>query len=189
MHVRLVRGGQTYAAFDALAPPIRSFSNPAPTGSGTVSGSIGGGNASCSVVSSQFQQASAVATPPAGVGFPHGVVGFTTNDCGAGATLTVTLTFPQALPAGTQFYKYGPPSTGAANQWYLHPATLSGNTITYTLTDNGAGDSDPRSGFISDPGGPGVVGVSSVPTLGQWALALLAGLLGLLGMARAKSRT
>jgi hypothetical protein len=125
--------------------------------------------------------ASAGGTLPAGYTFPHGVVNFSTNsNCGAG--LTVTLTYPSALPAGTRFFKYGPATAGASPTWYEHPASISGNTITYSVSDNGQGDSNNELGVIADPGGPGVPGggVADVPTLSEWALMLLAGLMGLM---------
>jgi len=131
-----------------------------------------------------YQSANSVgATPPAGVTLPHGVVNFTTTpSCTAGGTITVTLTYPSALPAGTQFWKYGPATAGNPASWYVHPATVAGNTITYSVTDNGQGDSNATVGQITDPGGPGVgggAGIAGVPTLSQWALMLLAALMAL----------
>ncbi|HEX5784033.1 MAG TPA: DUF1566 domain-containing protein [Burkholderiaceae bacterium] len=158
-----------------------AYSGPAPTGTGTVSAALAGG-ASCGFASVGQQSAASVAPVPPGVTFPHGVVAFTTNSCSFGGTITVTLTYPSALPAGTQLYKYGPATAGASPSWYVHPATISGNTITYTVTDNGQGDSNNTAGVITDPGGPGIPGgvVVGVPAgrTGWWALlvALLAGM-------------
>ncbi|GAB4090822.1 IPTL-CTERM sorting domain-containing protein [Hydrogenophaga soli] len=195
--VRLVRGGPSYAVFDGVG--TTSYTAPTPSGSGT-SGNVtttltGGGAASCAMGSVSYQSASSVgAAPPAGVSFPAGVVNFTTTGCAVGGTVTVTLTYPSALPAGTQLYKYGPATAGASPSWYVHPATFSnGNTtITYTVTDNGVGDSNNTAGVITDPAGPGVPGsVSGVPTLSEWALVFLAGLLGVataLGMRPLRQR-
>ncbi|GAB4089337.1 hypothetical protein GCM10028785_20060 [Hydrogenophaga soli] len=158
-----------------------AYSGPAPTGTGTVSAALAGG-ASCGFASVGQQSAASVAPVPPGVTFPHGVVAFTTNSCSLGGAITVTLTYPSALPAGTQLYKYGPATAGASPSWYVHPATISGNTITYSVTDNGQGDSNNTAGVITDPGGPGIPGgvVVGVPAgrTGWWALlvALLAGM-------------
>jgi hypothetical protein len=154
-------------------------------GAGTVTTHLAGA-ASCGYTTLTYQSAaSAGGTLPAGYTFPHGVVNFTTNS-GCGTGLTVTLTYPSALPAGAKFFKYGPATAGASPTWYEHPATISGNTITYSVSDNGQGDNDNVLGVIADPGGPGVPGggVSDVPTLSQWALMLLAGLMGLLVVGR-----
>ncbi|GAB4088480.1 Lcl C-terminal domain-containing protein [Hydrogenophaga soli] len=186
LFVRLVRSGQSFSAFDGMG--TTSYTAPTPSGSST-SGNVtttlsGGGAASCAMVSVAYQSANSVgAAPPAGVSFPAGVVNFTTTGCAVGGTVTVTLTYPSALPAGTRLYKYGPATAGASPSWYEHPATIGGNTITYSVTDNGVGDSNNTAGVITDPAGAGVPGggaegVAGVPTLSQWALLLLAGLVG-----------
>lgn len=48
------------------------------------------------------------------------------------------VTYPNALPAGTQYYKYGPTTSDPNPYWYkFDGAAISGNTITLTLTDGG----------------------------------------------------
>ncbi|MGB4059390.1 MAG: IPTL-CTERM sorting domain-containing protein [Burkholderiaceae bacterium] len=184
--VRLVRSGQSLASFDSVG--TTSYTASAPSGSsgpGNVTTAVAGGGATCALGSVAYQSANSVgAAPPAGVTFAHGVVNFTTTpSCTAGGTITVTLTYPSPLAAGTQFYKYGPATAGAPSSWYMHPATIAGNTITYTVTDGGVGDSNPTAGQITDPGGPGLPGgaggVAGVPTLGEWAMALLGALMAL----------
>jgi hypothetical protein len=159
-----------------------SYSGPAPTGSGTV-GAVLAGGATCGFASVGQQSAASVAPLPPGVGFPHGVVAFTTNSCPVGGSISVTLTYPSALPAGTQLYKYGPPTAGGSPSWYVHPATVVGNTITYAVTDNAQGDSNNTPGVITDPAGAGVPGgggVVDVPTVRGWVLLGLVGLMALL---------
>jgi hypothetical protein len=99
------------------------------------------------------------------------------------------VTYPQPLPAGVRFMKYGPPAANAPAEWFeLQPASisLSGDrrTVTYSVTDNMAGDSDNALGVVDDPFAPmllaGPAGVSGIPTLSQWGLALMSMLLGLL---------
>lgn len=192
--VRLVRSGQSFAPFDAVG--TTSYTAPAPSGSsisGNVTTALAGGGASCALGSVGYQSANSVgAAPPAGVSFPAGVLNFTTVGCAVGGTVTITLTYPSALPAGAQFYKYGPAMAGAAPIWYVHPATIVGNTITYSIVDNGVGDSNPAAGVITDPGGPGVpgggagAGIAGVPTLSEWAMLLLLGLMGLAALGRVR---
>ena len=113
-----------------------------------------------------------------------------------GSEATVVLTYPQALPAGTVYYKYGKTQDNPQPHWYPFPgAQVSGNTITLTLKDGGAGDDDlQQNRAIDDPGGPAQVAQvaasspASIPTLGEWALALLAGVLGLFSLGALRRR-
>lgn len=181
--VRLVRGGQTLASFDALGTS-KTYTATTATSTGNGTASFTGGGASCAFGNVQFQ---AVPTsPPAGITMPHGAFSFATTNCGAGATLSFTLTFPEPLPVGTRYYKYGPEFGGSAiPHWYEVPgAVVSGNQIRFSITDNGLGDDNPAVGFISDPGAPGVPVTTPVPTLSAWsllALVTLTALTGLLG--------
>jgi hypothetical protein len=102
--------------------------------------------------------------------------------------------FPQALPAGTVYWKYGPQSKGAAPTWYVLPgATVSGSGIIFTLTDGQLGDDDwTVDGFLSDPGGPAIAPappptVAQVPVLDDWKLRFALALL-MLAVAAASMR-
>ncbi len=132
--------------------------------------------------------ASLGAPPPAGVTVPHGVVSLRLSGGAAGSNATVVLTYPEALPAGTRYYKYGPTLENPAAHWYEYPhAVINGNTITLTLTDGGPGDSDGvANSSIVDPGGPALLAgdVAAIPSLSQWAAMLLAGLMGLFAFGR-----
>jgi hypothetical protein len=91
--------------------------------------------------------------------------------------------------AGTQYWKYGPTPGPAAAHWYVLPATITGNTVVFTITDGGLGDDDLLgNGTIVDQGGPGIPGppgsATAIPTLSQWAMALMALLLLAIGMHR-----
>jgi uncharacterized repeat protein (TIGR01451 family) len=71
--------------------------------------------------------------------------------------------------------------------WYVLPATIAGNTVTFSITDGGLGDDDlAANGTIVDQGGPGVPPgpgePRQVPTLSEWAMILMGLLLGTLGM-------
>lgn len=132
--------------------------------------------------------ASLGAALPQGVILPHGAVSLRLTNGTPGSNATVVLTYPENLPAGVRYYKYGPTADNPADHWYAYPgAVISGNTITLTLTDGGAGDSDLSvNGIIDDPGGPGwtTQDVAPIPTLPQWAMVLLAGIMGMLALSK-----
>ena len=136
--------------------------------------------------------ASLGATLPPKITLPHGAVSLRLTDGTPGSNATVVLTYPENLPAGTRYYKYGPTADNPTDHWYAYPgAVISGNTITLTLTDGGAGDSDLSvNGIIDDPGGPAWItqDVAPIPTLPQWAMMLLAGIMGMLALSRVRVR-
>ncbi|MCC8987231.1 MAG: IPTL-CTERM sorting domain-containing protein, partial [Candidatus Contendobacter sp.] len=125
---------------------------------------------------------------------PYGLFGFTVVCPPQGGTLTLKMTYPNSLPPGTRYWKYGPtpgptPPADANSHWYVLPpsqATITDNTVVFTITDGGLGDDDlVANGAIVDQGGPGAPGAGNgaagIPTLGEWALlifsALFSGLL------------
>ncbi len=137
-------------------------------GSGLATLAIGGG---CAV------QSTALVAPrdggPAGVHMPYGALTFTAAGC---ASATVTVSYSGSV-AGMSYWK------DIHGGWTSMPATLSGNTATFTIADNGPYDADTTVGTIRDPSGVGVTS-SGIPTLSQWAMILLVGLLGWLGSGR-----
>ncbi len=170
-----------------------SFSGLTGTGSGTAQISMsGGGGGSCAFTRAAFIPVSGnPASPPAGtvppgIWFGHGLIDFAISGCAAGSTVTIVLTTPTPLPDNPQYWKYGPtPSTGPAPgftppHWYTIPATINGNTATFTITDGGLGDDDMlANGTFVDAGGPATPLVGqviqifppkSVPVLGKPAL-------------------
>ncbi|MBI5739648.1 MAG: DUF1573 domain-containing protein [Nitrospirae bacterium] len=82
----------------------------------------------------------------------YGLVSFRVNGLANGATATVTITYPEALPDDSVYYKVDD------DGWHeFDGAVISGNTVTLTLIDGGAGDADgTANGVIVDPGGVGV---------------------------------
>jgi hypothetical protein len=159
-----------------------------PGGSGTITvrGVVSAGT-DVSLTSAVFLAAQgAPASPPnlpPGVVFPYGLFAFTVTGLpttGASASITFTLTYPDPLPSGTPYWKYGRTAAQPAFHWYTLPTTISNHQLTFSVTDGGQGDSDLAfDGSITDPGGPafGADGVG-IPTLSEWALLLLALLLG-----------
>jgi hypothetical protein len=98
----------------------------------------------------------------------------------------MTITYPQALPPGTQFWKYGPRPGPIAAAWYVLPATIGSTAVTFSITDGQLGDDDLLvNGTIVDQGGPGTPGTpAGIPTLSPWAFALLGLLLAAVALAR-----
>ncbi len=131
-------------------------------------------------------------TLPPGVTFPLGLfdVKLVTGDAGSQAVLQIT--YPNPLPAGAAWWKYGRTAANPTPHWYRYSgAVLSDNTVTLTLTDGGQGDDDLTvNSTIVDPGGVGVsAAVTAIPTLSAWGMALLSALLGLVGWIHARRRS
>ena len=183
----------------SIAPAPPTVSGPSATGSGTITASFTGGGDTCTFGTAQFiavtgnPSSPPAGSAPSGVSFPHGLFDFTTTGCTPGSTITMTIVYPSALPAGTQYYKYGPQPGPLPAAWYVLPATIVGNTIKFTITDGQLGDDDlTANGTIVDQGGPGSSGTGSggggtatvtpVPTLSQWAMILLSMLLAVIAM-------
>jgi hypothetical protein len=136
------------------------------------SGTTPGGTVNISITGGGFvagsTQFTAASNPPAGKTFPYGVFDFTAQTT-AGGSVVVTITYPQPLPAGTQYLKS---INGAWVDWTSR-VTVSGSTVTLPLTDGQYGDTNPASGLITDPFGPAVSSVrpspAPIPTLSEWA--------------------
>ena len=112
------------------------------------------------IASASSAPISSMATaPPSTVEMPHGIVALQLVAGVVGSDTTVVLTYPEPLPAGTSYYKYGKTKAKPIDHWYkFSGAVISGNTITLTLTDGGAGDNDlAANSLIDDPGGPALL--------------------------------
>ncbi|AVS76584.1 ubiquitin-like protein, partial [Paracidovorax cattleyae] len=141
-----------------------TFSAASATGTGTIMATLSGPAVAdgCQFDSTR----TAFETPtggPAGAQFPHGVFRFVATSCTG--SVTVTLKYPQVLPDGTRFLKFGPSGPGADRYTWFEwtDAQIAGDTITFTITDNGAGDTDPAVGVIADPGGPALLAAAPAP--------------------------
>ncbi|MCV0393720.1 MAG: cadherin-like domain-containing protein, partial [Nitrosopumilus sp.] len=127
------------------------------TGSGLIDISTNLGNFSS--VSAEI-----ISSPPipAGLSFPHGHLSWNVTDISPGATITVTLTYPDPIPVGSEYWKL------IGGSW-IDVTSLIGSddgddTITLTITDGGLGDLDGIvNGEISDPGGIALV-IATVPS-------------------------
>jgi hypothetical protein len=185
-NVSSVEGGAGGTATATLLVQGNTFTGPLPSGAGFATASFTGGGASCGYSRAAFIPATgAPSSPPpfAGYTFPLDLFDFATSGCTPGSTLAFTITYPSAVPAGAKYLKYGPTADNTAPHWYQLPATISGNTATFSITDGGLGDDDlAANGGIVDQGGPGVPGspaTAQVPTLSEWAMAILAAMLAM----------
>lgn len=150
--------------------PVLSMTIPTATGTGNATFTIDGA-AGCRIEQAGFVPAPLPA-PTQGTEFPHGLVSFVLGGCTPGASAQVTLTLPQSVQ-GMQYWKRLVDAS-----WLSMPATLSGNTVTFSIQDNGAFDLDATPGVIRDPSGPGAQAAAPVPVPGLSREALL--LVGLL---------
>ena len=177
-----------------------SYTGSSATGTGTIVAGFTGGGEACGFSGAQF-----IAAPPGsapvpstlptpGVAFPHGLFAFVASGCTPGTTLTFTLTYPQALPPGTVYWKHGPTPDDAVPHWYQLPATIAGRVVTFNITDGGLGDDDldGSNGIIVDQGGPGVIAdgdAASIPTLGESARTVLLLVVALTGFRSPQAQT
>jgi hypothetical protein len=98
---------------------------------------------------------------PSGYDFPDGLVSYQVIDVVPGSTVTVKVTFPSGIPAGSKLYKVGP----AGFTEVVNPA-IQGHSVTLTLTDGGQGDSDGLvNGVIVDPVGVAVPAASGTGSI------------------------
>ncbi len=130
--------------------------------------------------------------PPNGVIFPHGLVDYQIAGVPNGSAITLNVTYPQPLPDGTAYWKFGPAPGNTTPHWYTVPTTVVGNALTFSVTDGGPGDDDmTANGSISDPGGAGMIAACSLNVMGALSgpdaaidgLLLLRYMLGLRGSA------
>jgi hypothetical protein len=119
---------------------------------------IGGGQPGCALSGApQFSDTGIPGGAPANASFPVGAFHFDAAGCKSD-TLTVSITYPQPLPDNVQLMKYGPKTALATtSEWFPAPSaslSLDRKTVTYTVRDNGPGDSNPAEGVITDPFAP-----------------------------------
>ncbi|WP_028606033.1 choice-of-anchor U domain-containing protein [Ottowia thiooxydans] len=181
-----------------------SWSGTMPGVPGNVQVAITGGSASCTIDPTQTgfgaatgQMLTGLQAQYPGATLPNGVFSFRASGC-AGDTLTVTITYPEAVSAQNLLLKWGPAASGQASSWFNPGVLVSGGrtVVSYTVTDDGAGDSETtQPGVIADPfavvqlaASASVLAPIPVPTLHQWVLLLMAAAAALMG-ARVLRRT
>lgn len=149
-----------------------------------VVGEVVGGGANCRLAEPP-QVVAAPGTPRPGAVVPHGLLKLNTDGCDAGALVTVRLTYPNDLPGGAEYWKWGRTADNTTQHWYRIPATLQGRVVSFVLRDGGLGDDDLlANGRVEDPSAlvlPAAVGggtPASIPSLSEWAVALLSLMMG-----------
>ncbi len=149
-----------------------------------VAGEVVGGGANCRLTEPP-QVVAAPGTPRPGAVVPHGLLKLNTDGCDAGALVTVRLTYPNDLPSGAEYWKWGRTADNTTQHWYRIPATLQGRVVSFVLRDGGLGDDDLlANGRVEDPSAlvlPAAVGggtPAAIPSLSEWAVALLSLMMG-----------
>jgi predicted outer membrane repeat protein len=189
-------GGTATKAFTLAVTASGCFTGASPGGSSTAC--VAGGGPTCTFAAGTAKfipltgdpASPPAGTAPSGILFPQGLFTFTLNGCTPGASITLTVTYPTAIDPASQYWKYGPRPSSPPPSWYILPATIGTNTVTFTIVDGGLGDDDLlANGIVVDQGGPGVPGgggpaSEQTPTLSEWALILLATLMLLIGLGR-----
>ncbi len=123
----------TYAAPTDTIPP--------PTGNGQITfTSSNGGFTSLEPISSS----SLPTTPPPG-SYPLGFFSWDITGFAPATSVTITVTSPTPLHPQSHYFKL------IGNAWVAVPVTVSGNTMTFSISDNGPFDGNPTTGVISDP--------------------------------------
>ncbi len=163
--------GTSSASTSATATPQWSQSGMTLPGGGSADVQVGA-PPGCTIANAQFGT-TVPAGAPAGASTPRGVLSFTASGAGCdNATLSVRINYPAGSLSGLQPYKFGPASAGAAPTWFPHGVVV-GDSVTYSVTDNGVGDNDTQLGSIVDPFAPlllaaGPSGAVSIPTMSEW---------------------
>ncbi len=181
---------KTYVVTVNRAPQQTVIAPPGTPGTGVTMG-IQNSNPTCTLTHTEFNATSAAGTaPPAGYLYPYGMIDFVAKQCDNGSTLTVTLTFPNPLPANAVLMKY---DASATPPWQPFIPTISGNQAIYTVIDGGLRDADAlQNGEFVDPVAlalPLEEDVTAIPTLDRWGMLLLALVAMLLGMQAMRHKT
>ncbi len=171
----------TACTVDATFTPTSSQAN-IPTHQSGVSATLS--VIGCTAVGSAVFVDAPAAGKPTSKTFPYGLLDFTLTGCVGSADVTVT--YSQPISAGATYYKE------VGGTYSAMAATIGGNSVHFTLTDNGTGDADNTVGTIRDPSGLAfglAADVSSIPTLSEWGLITLSALMAIFGIRQTRRRT
>lgn len=146
-------GSGTVGSASIAGIAVGCVSNPSSTTITTASGAV-----KLDASAGTIGTVSIVAAPagaPTGISTPFGWFSFNISGLASGASITLTYTLPAGFTP-TGFEKCINGSCAAPNG-----VTISGNTLSYTVTDGGTGDEDgTANGTVTDPGAIVVMSVS-----------------------------
>ncbi|MCH9699528.1 MAG: choice-of-anchor D domain-containing protein [Gammaproteobacteria bacterium] len=95
------------------------------------------------------------------------------TQCATGAVVNTTVTYQSSIPVHAKFMQFGATAEDTNPHWYeIQTSQISGNQITYSLTDGGAGDLDTTANGII-VGQAGLLVPSVISVAGPVAPALL----------------
>lgn len=170
---------------------ITTFSGSTATGTGPASASFSGGGSSCTFDTANTGFVNAAQSAP-GVSFPHGWFKLKLINCAVGSTVRVTISWPVTVPSN--YLKFGLTPTSSTNPVFYAPSnvSVSGNTVSFDVTDGALGDDDLiANGTITDPSGPALQAAAEavpVPTVRDSGLVVLAMLMLIAGWRTTKRR-
>lgn len=156
---------------NAVTPLRRSHNDSA------LQAALTGGGPGCTFESSQASPAGAVTDLPSQVKAAGPQFAFKLTGCDVRGAVQMQIDYTASLPASAAPLQYW--KKNSAGQWAVYAgAQITGNRVTLTLTDGGAGDADGiENGEIVDPGVvvqmAGPVTAVPVPLTGPWLLGLL----------------
>jgi len=105
---------------------------------------------------------------PASLNPVYGFFSFNITGISGGQSVNILLAFPDNVPTGTEYWKYGPTPDDITPHWYQIPVSDDDGDriIVVTLTDGGIGDDDlTANSMIIDDGGPSLpLGVHNIDT-------------------------
>ncbi|NJD05747.1 MAG: hypothetical protein FIA97_04520, partial [Methylococcaceae bacterium] len=99
---------------------------------------------------------------PAGVDLPLGVLSFDLAGVATGTTVNMSVFVDSSIPVNG-YWKQDNDGNWSNVATAIVPLEGGKTRVDFQLQDNGAYDSAPRDGFISDPGGPGFLAPVAVP--------------------------
>lgn len=117
-----------------------------------------GGGSTCRMNTIQWQEPAhnqMLPDPPIDAEYLSGFyfVEYEISACTPGSTLNFTLSYQWSIPVDARLMQYGPTPEDASNHWFdVKTSKISGNKVTYTVTDGQSGDFDLAvNGSIANP--------------------------------------
>ncbi len=126
-----------------ISPPGGTNATSTLPGGGTLSVSLASSVSTCGLGEASLPDLAATSPPtpaPQLVAFPYGPLEFRADNCGTGQPIPVAVDFPDVLPPTAQWWIYGLTFDNRTPHWYPIPSAVTGNRISFTITDGAVGD-------------------------------------------------